>query len=123
MQTSLRLSTPRRSALILAASIATLSAASVQAADQTWKSSGFTDGNWATGANWVGGAAPGASSTAGTDPDTATFNGASNLTVTVDATRSIKNITFDTASAGAFTLQTGTLHLTNAGAVTINSSV
>lgn len=91
------------------------------AADQTWKSSGFTDGNWATGGNWVGNAVPGGA-TGTTNGNTATFNGAANLAVTVDSTRNIKSILFDTG-AGEFVFSNGGLFLTNAGSITINSGV
>jgi hypothetical protein len=93
-----------------------------RAADQTWQSTGFADGNWNVGGNWIGGAAPGAS-TGATNGDTATFNGGANLSVTIDAGRNVKSILFDTASAGAFNFSGGPLTITNAGSITLNSTV
>ncbi|MEX0776966.1 MAG: autotransporter-associated beta strand repeat-containing protein [Phycisphaeraceae bacterium] len=93
------------------------------AASAIWKTAGFTDGDWATATNWVGEAAPGVTGTGGTNTDVATFNGASNTTVTVDTQRSIGSILFDTADAGAFTLQTGTLYVVNGGNITIADTV
>lgn len=105
--------------LLLPAAALVSFSGSALAADQTW--SGTTDGNWATGTNWSGGAAPGGA-TGGASGDTATFNNNVNTTVTVDATRNIKNILFDTG-AGAFSFGGGLLVLTNAGAVTMNAGV
>ncbi len=104
--------------LLPAAAIISFSG-SAQAADQTW--SGTTDGSWATGTNWSGNAVPGGA-TGVSSGDTATFNSSVNTTVTVDATRNIKNILFDTG-AGAFTFGGGILVFTNAGAITMNAGV
>ena len=92
-------------------------------ASQTWKTSGFTDGNWNMPTNWIGGLVPGQNSTNGLSGDTATFNGPNNLMVTVDSTRSVNSILFDTNSAGSFTLQTGTLYVTNGGSISVSDTV
>ncbi len=93
------------------------------AADQTWN--GASNGSWTNSLNWVGLGAPGAPGaiTGDSSPDTATFNNAGNTAITVDANRNIKNIVFNTASAGPFTFGGGPFVLTSGGAITVNSSV
>jgi fibronectin-binding autotransporter adhesin len=90
-------------------------------ASQTW--TGTTSGAWATGTNWSGGSPPGSTSN-DSNGDTATFNNSTNTSITIDNDRNIKNITFDTSSAGPFVFSGGNgLRLTNGGAITINSGV
>jgi autotransporter-associated beta strand protein len=93
---------------------------SAQAADGVWTGATL-DGAWATNGNWNPSGSVGASS-GFLSGDTATFNINANTGVTVDTTRNIKNITFGTG-AGAFTFSSGSLQLTNAGAITINGAV
>lgn len=91
----------------------------VFAANASWTGLG-ANGNWTTTGNWnpsVPGAATGTA-----NGDTAAFAVNLNTSVTVDATRNIKNITFNTG-AGAFSFSSGSLVLTNAGAITISSGV
>lgn len=80
-------------------------------------------GNWAD-SNWKNGgtssAAPGAGSGT-TDTSEATFNNATAGTVTVDAYRNVKGITFD-GSAGAYTLSGGNLYLTSAGTIQLGTT-
>jgi autotransporter-associated beta strand protein len=96
---------------------------SVNAASDAWD--GSTDGVWATSANWL------------TDPvtvpgaaDTATFNGAGNgnTTLNLGGGVTISNITFDTASAAAYTIGSGTvgsqvLTLGNNSLISLSSTV
>ncbi|MFZ4777764.1 MAG: beta strand repeat-containing protein, partial [Terrimicrobiaceae bacterium] len=99
------------------------------AANGTWSATP-TDANWVpTGTNWSNGATlfPGAISGT-TNTDVATFNSASTQTsITINSpTLNIKSITFDTASAAAYTIGTAggnALLLTSGGAITMNSTV
>ena len=109
-----------RSICLLAAVLATVAATArnASAASATWN--GTTDALWSTAGNW--------SAATPTTGDTATFKNAgnSNTAITV-GTISLSNITFDTASAAAYTLGTGadTITLANGTttAVTMNSTV
>ncbi len=101
------------------------------AANGTWN--GVTDGNWST-ANGTGNwgtltAAPGAT-TGFTSTDVATFSyiaGTSFSTVTIDAGRNIRGLTFDNAfppgAAPAYTLTGSTLLLTSGGTMQTTSLV
>ena len=106
----------RISALMAAAAL--VPASTGLAATSIW--TGSIDTLWTNSGNWTGGVPGGA--TGATNGDTATFNTGAVGTVTVDATRNIKNIFFDT-TAGAFTLAGGGLVLTNGGAITLNDNV
>jgi len=88
------------SASILAGSIAVvLSGVSAHAASGTWL--GTVDATWA-GANWSASPVPGAG-------DTAVFNGTGNGSTTIDFGTGVTvgAITFDTASAAAYTIGSG----------------
>lgn len=111
--------------LALAASL--LIGPSARATSDTW--SGAIDGDWSNTSNWISGNAPGATSGT-TNTDTATFDSnPANRTITVDAGRNIKFITFDTTNAGSYTIGNAgvnagnTLALTSAGAVTLSATV
>ena len=94
-------------AVVLLSNVLCLAAASAQAqVNGTWN--GATDANWATATNWAGGVAPGANVA-----DTATFNNAGNgrTTITISGTKSLNDLTFDTAAAAAYTLTGGTINL------------
>lgn len=115
-----------RASLTLA--VASMSfACSAQAASATW--TGTTDGTWATGSNW-GGTPPG-STVGATNTDTATFNdaGNGNTSITVDASRNLQFITFDTASVAAYTIGSAgvnggnALTFTNGGKISLTSTV
>jgi len=100
---------------------------SAQAASDTW--SGATDGNWNTPTNW-GTASPGAASGT-TNVDTATVNsaGGGNTTIAIDSGRNLEFITFDTASAAAYTIGSAganagpALILTSGGKISLTSTV
>jgi hypothetical protein len=93
------------------------------ATSDTWD--GSTDGIWATNTNWL------------TDPatvpgtgDTATFSdaGNGNTTINLGSGVTISTILFDTATAAAYTIGSGsvgsqTLTFTDTGAVTMNAAV
>ena len=107
---------------VLATAIALLYAPSAQAASGTWN--GTTDGAW-NGANWSVSPAPGSTSVTNS-ADTATFNNAGNgrTTITIDANRNIRSLTFDTAAVsytiGGDGANAGNaLLLTSGGAVTL----
>jgi len=99
------------------------------AASGTW--TGLTDGLWsaANGTNWSVAPAPGA--TAGTtNADTATFNtnGNGNTTITIDPSRNIKSLLFDTAAADYIIGSGGAnggdaLILTSGGNITLAATV
>ncbi len=87
----------------------------------TW--TGSADVNWSTAGNWVSAPPPSA-------VDTAIFNsaGAAAQPINLGTGAAIGAIVFDTASVGAFTLGAGainsqTLTLSNAGTITLNSTV
>lgn len=93
------------------------------ATSDTW--TGATDGTWATSTNWASNPAtvPGSG-------DTATFNGASaNTTIDLGTGVTIGALLFDTASAAAYTIGSGsvgsqTLTMgTTGNAITMNSTV
>ena len=107
----------------MAAALASLACAhGAIAADATW--TGATDATWSNPANWSPASAPG-STTSTTNTDTATFNSAGNsrLNVTVDSTRNIGDITFDTANAAAYKFSAGNLLLSNGGQIQMSSTV
>jgi hypothetical protein len=94
-----------------------------RATSDTW--AGTTSAAWATSTNWAGGNVPGSA-------DTATFNGAGNGNTTIDlgAGVTLTNLTFDTASAAAYTIgsgavgsQTLTLGTLLNGGIQMNSTV
>ena len=76
--------------------------------------------DWGTGSNWSDNTSPGATSGAANE-DAAVFNGADkSLVVTPDAGRNLKNIAFDTVSAGAYVIGTTSgspLTLTSGGTI------
>jgi autotransporter-associated beta strand protein len=82
--------------------------------------------DWAAGSNWSDNTSPGATAGA-TSEDAAVFNGAgTTLVVTPDAGRNVKNIAFDTASAGAYVIGTtggNPLTLTSGGTIQTTSAV
>jgi autotransporter-associated beta strand protein len=97
-------------------------------ANGTWTAA--SSGNWNTTTNWASGTIPGATvAITGTNAnaDTATFNSSTAVTVTVDnAAENIKNIAFDTAAAGGFTIAntSGTqLFLSSGGMLQIASTL
>jgi len=116
----------RRPTRILATTIVTaalvfLTPRLASAASTTWN--GTTDGLWATTTDWSSGAAAGTG-------DTAIFNNAGNGNTTLDLGGGVTvgTILFDTSSAAAYTIGAGavnsqTLTLNNAGAITVNSTV
>jgi fibronectin-binding autotransporter adhesin len=87
----------------------------------TW--TGGTDSNWATNTDWSGNIAPGSNSST-TNTDTALFNNAGNgnTAITVDASRNLQNIVFDTSSA-AYSFSGGSLLGTSGGEILINPTV
>ncbi|MCX6879980.1 MAG: autotransporter-associated beta strand repeat-containing protein [Verrucomicrobia bacterium] len=110
--------------LALATGLVTLSALfatqSAYAASATWN--GTSDAMWANATNWSASPVPGTG-------DTATFNNAgnSNVIIDLDAGVIIQGITFDTASAAAYTIGSGvagsqTLALDPAGLIKMNST-
>lgn len=91
----------------------------VHAADDRW--TGATNGNWNVDSNWVT-AAPGAT-TGVNNADTATFDTApANTSITIDAGRNIRNITFD-GDAGSYTFGGGTLQLASGGTLLMTANV
>ena len=105
-----------RTATALAGSIAALLLAhSAQAAAETWI--GGT-GNWIDGTWSPDGIAPGATSGI-TNQDIATFNGSSTGVVTVDSYRNLLGID---DSGGLWTLQGGTLYMSNGGTIDTSGS-
>ncbi|MCE9556019.1 MAG: autotransporter-associated beta strand repeat-containing protein [Planctomycetes bacterium] len=92
---------------------------SAYAANATWN--GTTDTVWATGTNWSATPVPGSG-------DTATFNNAGGASDILDlgvGGVTINTITFDSASAAAYTIGTGaqSLTLNNGGGITLNSNL
>ena len=113
--------------VLVAAIMAALGGTEGSAQAATW--SGTTDNTWATGGtggNWTNAAAPGAASGT-TNTDTALFNSSpANKSPSIDAGRNIQNITFDTASVGAYTIGTtagNALLLTSGGTIQMTSAV
>ena len=101
-----------------------LAPSSVFADSQTWD--GSDSNNWSTAANWVGNAVPGSTSVTNS-ADVATFNAAvANNQIVIDSGRNIGTILFDTGSVGSYTIGSTTgpaLIISNAGAITMNSTV
>ena len=90
---------------IVATSITALSPLAFAASD-TWKLAPGSS-SWNTSTNWVAGGQPGNSTTTGSNTDIATFNNnSSQLTVNLGTSRNLGGMTFDTASAGAYTITT-----------------
>ncbi|HYO11492.1 MAG TPA: autotransporter-associated beta strand repeat-containing protein, partial [Tepidisphaeraceae bacterium] len=96
--------------MTLALATASLVPAFARAASQTWSATP-TDALWTTAANWTGNAVPGTLNAASTD--LATFNtpianvggvniGDASNPITIDATRTIAGILFDTANVGSY---------------------
>ena len=113
---------PRLAAVfaILLVALFAVSAAPARAADGTWITTG-ANGNWNAGANWQSGTIPG-TTTGTTSTDTAWFSAlltGTTRTVTVDASRNIRNITFDGSNSSTFgyTLSGGSLLLTSGGTI------
>ena len=110
------------SVLIVCGSLAALfGAPKAYATSATWN--GTTDALWSTTTNWTTSPVPGA-------VDTATFNNAGGTldTINIGTGLTLKTLLFDTASAAAYTIGSGavnsqTLILNNAGAITMNSTV
>jgi|GEM_PF-2042873 len=86
---------------------------SLQAAPGTWN--GNVDSDWSNALNWSG-----ALPSTGT-ADIATFNNATNTNVTIDASRAVYQVVFDTG-AGAFRFSGGPLVLAG-NTLTINAGV
>src|SRR5690349_4593859 len=88
----------------------------------TWNGASPTNGNFSTGANWVGGVAPGT-----TDDAEFTLFTATRTDVSLDTTRSIKNLTVTTTTAtGSFQILQaagGPLTYTNVFTVGLNTPV
>jgi fibronectin-binding autotransporter adhesin len=104
-------------ALITTATLCLLADSSSFAATDTWNGG---PGSWASGANWSSNpTAPGAVGTT-TNADIAFFTSGSG-TVTVDANRNVKSITFDTG-AGAYTLGGGPLALSTGGTIALGTT-
>ena len=100
---------------LIAAVMAPLTAQIAHAADENWTG---TTGNWVDTTWSPDSAAPGAT-TGTTNADTATFNSAGG-TITVDANRNIKNISFD-GNNSAYILSGGNLLLSANGLIqTVN---
>jgi len=87
-----------------------------QGADSSWNVDAA--GTWNTAGNWLGSVIPGTTS-GSTSPDTAYFNFTLNAarTVTVDAGRNVAGISFGNTSNFGYTLNPGTLVLTNGGTI------
>ena len=112
-----------QSAMTTAAVLVALSQSHcASAANATWN--GSVDPTWANGANWTPSPAPGAVGVV-TNTDTALFNSAGNgdTSITIDSSRNIQNITFDTASAATYTFTGGILVGTNGGEIQMTPSV
>lgn len=115
--------------LVLISLVSAISNHSLLGASATWSATP-TDSNWvATGVenNWSTGAATFPGSTASTtNTDTATFTGPSTiLTITLNASVNVKNITFSGSSEPAYTIGTvggNSLLLTSGGSVSISST-
>lgn len=107
----------RRSAKILAGSIAALLAAySAHAASDSWNLN--ANGDWATAANWLGNQVPGATGDAANlDIATISFLLTAPRAITVDANRGIGGISFGNTSVFGYTLTGGNLLLKNAGVI------
>jgi fibronectin-binding autotransporter adhesin len=106
-----------------AAALVSLVPADASAATGTWL--GTTSGIWSDATNWSINPAPGTA-------DTALFNGAGNGNIVIDVGTNgpitINTVLFDTSSAAAYTIGSGgagsqTLTLSDAGAITVNSTV
>ncbi len=126
----------RKSARILAGSIAALLAVQSAQADNTnatWLNTGATDANWNTTTNWVGGVAPGSiMPITGLNADTsvATFNtalgtfGTAGNPIAIDSvSENIAGITF-TANAGRYVIGTtvgNPLYLSSGGTIQIST--
>lgn len=98
-----------------------LCAERVDAASATWN--GTTDGVWATTTNWSATPVPGTT-------DTATFDNAgnSNTTISLGTGVTIRNITFTSNAAAAYTIGSGavgsqTLNFEAAGTISVASTV
>ncbi|MEI6676705.1 MAG: autotransporter-associated beta strand repeat-containing protein, partial [Verrucomicrobiota bacterium] len=97
---------------------AILVAQSATAASSSWNVD--ANGNWATVANppWYAALVPGStSSTTNTDVATFGFTLTLDRTVTVDANRNLRGITFSNTSTNKYTLSGGRLLLTNGGVI------
>ena len=111
-----------RSICLLAAVLATVAATArnASAANATW--SGTTNGTWATTTNWSASPVPGST-------NTATFNNAGSGNTILDLAGGVQllSITFDTASAAAYTIGSGgvgaqTLTLESAGTTQLTTT-
>ncbi|MEY3897439.1 MAG: hypothetical protein RLZZ214_2960 [Verrucomicrobiota bacterium] len=98
--------------------IGLLGSPSARAVSATW--TGGTSSAWGTSGNWTSSPVPGTG-------DTATFSGAGGGTTLAISSVTIDTISFDTASAAAYTLGTsvggGTITLEMGGAVTVDPTV
>ncbi len=86
----------------------------------TWKDAAFTDGNWETAGNWYNGI-PGAAGT-NSNTDTAKFSYTANLSVMLNAARSLANIDF-IAGAGSFTIRGSAINLASSGSIYLQNGV
>ncbi len=109
---------PTRSLQLLIGSAAMLVAHAAPAASSSWNVD--ANGNWATAANppWFAALVPGSTSST-TNADVAAFGFTLTLdrTVTVDASRNLRVITFSNTSTNKYTLSGGGLLLSNGGVI------
>ena len=75
---------------------------------------GTGDNKWSNAANWSSGSVPGSG-------QNIIFNNNTPANINLDGNQYIANITFDTASAGSFTLNNNTLTLDAGGSITVAS--
>jgi hypothetical protein len=109
---------PRRAhwLCLIAPVLCVLLAPAAHGSSYTWNVSGSGGGSWSTAGNWTATSGPPGSTTATNNSDTATFTSVGSGVITVDTHRNLENITF-AASAGAFTLSSGTLYMTSSGEI------
>ena len=77
---------------------------------------GIGDNKWSNAANWSSGSVPGSG-------QNIIFNNNTPANINLDGNQHIANITFDTASAGSFTLNNNTLTLDAGGSIAVASAV
>src|SRR5439155_687896 len=112
------------SSAVVSAALAAIGAQAAYATSGTW-SGAAADGLWQTPGNWDN--LPGTNNgVAGTSADVATFSGnPTSIAVTIDASRNIGGITFDSTTS-TFTIGTtsgNTLFLTNGGTIAVTNAV
>jgi autotransporter-associated beta strand protein len=77
---------------------------------------GAANNKWSNAANWSSGSTPGSG-------QNIIFNNNTSANINLDGNQHIANITFDTASAGSFTLNNNTLTLDAGGSIAVTSAV